>query len=282
MIVNEKDEQVEMESRDWNLIMPAYVRQYMYLAKNTDPKKVVFVMFKSVQHPTKPEIQVPVVYVEEGSPEAKAIMHDGSNVPEASEADILAADERWDNVEVIRTRLTELESEIAESARILTPAPEDLIRQEQEANPPDEGAPGFETDLPTEAEIAKVEDDVAGEDISLARAAFAELNLESVPEDEVTEGLTPEEETYEAMRADIGPGDTEPEPPFKVGEDQPSAERMAKAKSPDNPIPYQKGVGSDLGGSRDTRDQVSTARDLVEPKGGQDGFPPIEGEDEPE
>ena len=118
MLVDDKNQQLQMEPRDWNMIMPAYLRQYLFLSKNTDPLEVVFIMFESVQHPYKPEVKVPVRYISADSGEARAIMNDGSNVPEATEDDIKAA-EKWADE---NTRKAEKNAAQKASKHVSTPA----------------------------------------------------------------------------------------------------------------------------------------------------------------
>jgi len=89
MRINNKDQKLEMEERDWNYIMPAYLRSYLFYTKNIPPAEVVFPMFKAVKYG---EMMIPVRWVEPDSKEAMEVQADASNVPEATEAEIAQKD----------------------------------------------------------------------------------------------------------------------------------------------------------------------------------------------
>lgn len=78
MIVNKGDNRMEMEARDWDTILPGYVRGYMYYSKNVPPEVVVFPMFKEVVFQG---MHIPVMWVEPESPIAVSIKEDGRTVP---------------------------------------------------------------------------------------------------------------------------------------------------------------------------------------------------------
>jgi len=127
VIVNEEDKSAEIEPRDINYILSAYVRLYLFQSKNEDPERIILPMFQSVPHPYKPNVQVPIVYVPDTSPEALRIIHDGSNVPETTPESEATADDREAEYEAMKARIAELES-IVEGGNMATA--EDL---EQEA-----------------------------------------------------------------------------------------------------------------------------------------------------
>lgn len=160
MRINDKNQMLEMEGRDWNYIMPAYLRSYLFYTKNVPPVEVVFPMFKTVKYG---EMVIPVRWVEPDSVEAIATATDTSNVAEATEAEIAQKDieEKPPIVEQLK--------EITKEASTLVPTPEDLLRQQQEAA-----------------------QQTAPKEVSAARAAFAEevptsAEIEGEPESPPTE-----------------------------------------------------------------------------------------------
>lgn len=80
MRINKEHQTMDMESRDFNYILPAYLRSYRYYMQNEDPKEIVFPMFASVVSPSG--MKIPVRYIPPDSPMAEEIAKDGSNIPE--------------------------------------------------------------------------------------------------------------------------------------------------------------------------------------------------------
>ena len=204
MRVNQENKSVDMEVRDINYILPAYVRSYMFYSKNEMPEKIVFPMFPSVLVQGK---EIPIEYVAPDSPMAVEIKEDGKEVAEVTPEQEATLDEKDD-------RIKELKEEV------LTPTPEDLIRQNEETI----------QQLEDETADAKLEVDTdIPEEVSPARAAFAEQEESgtgATAEEELgvlPEGLTEEEEQYEAARADQ-PAESESVPPTTP----PPADRQPK------------------------------------------------------
>lgn len=130
MIVNKDNKSVDIEQRDWNYVMTAYVRNYLFVAKNESPEKIVFPMFRTVKHPFT-GVDIPVEWMPEDSPVAVDIKEEGSTVEEATEAEIVAVDKKDKEVAKLKEQITEPEEQVA----TVTPAPEDLIRQQEESVP---------------------------------------------------------------------------------------------------------------------------------------------------
>lgn len=82
MRCNVEHKTMDMEARDINYILPAYIRQYLYASQNEDPTEIIFPMFPSVPHPYKPGVVIPVKYVGMDEPIVKQIVEDGKNIPE--------------------------------------------------------------------------------------------------------------------------------------------------------------------------------------------------------
>ena len=86
MRINDKRHTVDMEIRDINYILPAYVRSYQYYMKGELPKEIIFPMFPAVM--SRDGVAIPIRYIDISSPEAVEIAKDGSNVPEIAEEPI--------------------------------------------------------------------------------------------------------------------------------------------------------------------------------------------------
>lgn len=242
MRINDENQKLEMEERDWNYIMPAYLRSYLFYTKNTPPVEVVFPMFKTVKYG---EMTIPVRWIEPDSEEAVAVATNASNVAEASEAEIAQKD-----VEE-RPSIAEQVKEITEE--VLTPTPEDLLRQQQETI----------QQLEDDTADKQLEVDTAPKEVSAARAAFAEepkvedtTAIEEVP-------TTPPPPNVVISEATQPP----PQPPQPTPEPTAPATN-AKPPSPDRPpklppVVVPPGQPLDNMHPRDKTDQSRVAKDLA-------------------
>lgn len=87
---------MDMEARDINYILPAYIRQYLFASKNEDPVEIVFPMYPAAPHPTKPGVLIPIKWVSPVDGIAVEIANDGSNILEVTkekEAELDKTDE---------------------------------------------------------------------------------------------------------------------------------------------------------------------------------------------
>ncbi len=231
MIVNSENKSMDMEVRDINYILPAYVKSYLFISRNEMPKKITFPMFPSVK---VNGIDIPIEYVPPLDEIALKISKDGKDVAEVTPAQEAALDEKDEEIKRLRNELTQtglggeqeeeitpeqLEDEAAgkklEEDTEVVPAPEDLIRQEQETA------------------------------------------------DEVTEGLTEEEQTYEAAKADQ-PKASPAKAAFTI--DPNPSHQPPPGRQPKQPPGGDLGPGagpSDMQ-SRQRGDQTRTARDLID------------------
>ena len=190
MRVNEQNKSMDIEPRDINYILPAYVRLYLFQTKNQDPEKIIFPMFRSVPHPFDRNKQIPIEYVPDTSPVAVEIAQDGNNIKESPGAEA-KADEKEAEYERMKKRIAELE------------------------------------------------------------AGAAAMQQERKPETELEASESPAMHTSGLEKSAIAGVDSSL---------QPTAERLAKAKQPDNPVPP--GSPADYGGSRDAGFQKKIAKDL--------------------
>jgi len=248
MRVNEENKTADIEQRDMNYVLPAFIRNYLFLSKNVMPEKIVFPMFKSVRYG---DIEVPIEFIPVTDPRAIDIAADGADIPEVTEEQEAALDEKDEEIK-------RLEAEV------------DGLRA-AEALAVEKGLKAEETT--SEQLLDEAADLQLEEETSPARAAFAE----PVPGEEVTDGLTEEEQIYEAARADqplptdeeVASIEHDPKPPSPaptIGDD--ATRRTAEFNDRIPKQPPGGDIGPGAGPSdmhpRDSRDQVRTARDLRE------------------
>jgi len=79
---------MDMEARDINYVLDAYLLNYFYASKNEDPKEIIFPKFPSVPHPRKPGVVIPIRYVEVDEPIVQDIVNDGRDIPETPVVEI--------------------------------------------------------------------------------------------------------------------------------------------------------------------------------------------------
>ena len=192
MRINDENKSMDMEVRDINYILPAYVRSYLFYSKNEMPEKIIFPMFPSVAmvDANRQSITIPIEYVPPLDAVAVEIAEDGKSVAEVTPAQEAALDEKDEEIK-------KLKAEVAE----LTPAPEDLIRQQEEnaQQAADEAADNI-LEIETEPDT----------EVSPAKAAFAEpikVEAEEKPDGSVTTTFTaPVRQPKQPPGGDIGPG----------------------------------------------------------------------------
>lgn len=214
MRVDHERKSVDIESRDTDYVLSAYVRLYLFQMRNEDPEVITFPMFSSAPHPYKAGVRIPIEYVPDTSPTAIDIIKDGSNVATTTPEAEAEADKKEDEYKSMKEKIAKLEYELEQ----VRSAEDTLTREDFDASAP---AP-----------------------ISAARAAFVELPLVS------------EEDSAAAVVV---------EPAISgISGNQPSPERLAKAKKPDVVLPP--GTATDYGGRPDPRDQKRIARDIAPSK----------------
>ena len=125
MRINSDNKTMDIEARDINYILPTYVRSYQFYSKNELPTKIIFPMFVSVK---AAGVDIPIEWVPPLDPVAVEIGKDGSNVAEVTEEQEAALDKKDAEIKRLRAEVEELAKN-----QPLKPAPEDLVRQEQEA-----------------------------------------------------------------------------------------------------------------------------------------------------
>ena len=107
MRINLENKSMDMELRDWNYLMSAYLRSYLFHSSNVIPEKIIFPMFRQVKHPRE-DTFIPVEYVPDDSPIAIEVIGDGSNVPEATEEQIAEADRKDEEIGALKAEIKRL------------------------------------------------------------------------------------------------------------------------------------------------------------------------------
>lgn len=194
MRINQENKSMDMESRDLNYILPAYVRSYLFYSNNELPEKIIFPMFPSITVQGK---EIPIEYVLPLDPVAIEIAEDSSNVPEVTPAQEAVLDEKDEEIK----RLKEEVESLAKTPAIPLEAIDEKETEEHTA--------------------ARLKEEVGGEpeppSVSAARTAFAESTEQPKTEPEVAESVPlttpPPAQSLEVDRkpnqppgGDIGPG----------------------------------------------------------------------------
>ena len=173
MRANTTDQTMDMEARDLNYILPAYVRSYMYVSKNADPKEIVFPMFESCPHPFKPGVTIPIRYVPALSPEAIEITVDGQDIAEAKveEEPVVEAVEPRPEPEEIGNHIEEEKIAEADAKAEAADLRADMAHLTEEPDPE------------TEAGLQQIEDEAADAVMEIETAVGEEPKVEPPPPD---------------------------------------------------------------------------------------------------
>tara|TARA_Y100000310_G_scaffold178571_1_gene178531 strand:- start:509 stop:1135 length:627 start_codon:yes stop_codon:yes gene_type:complete len=105
MRINAENRTLDMEPRDFNYIMPEFLKSYLFYNKNTDPDRIVFPMFKSVAHPYKTGVNIPIDWVPMINPAAIEIAFDGQDIPEISPEEEAAIDAKDEEIAALKAEL---------------------------------------------------------------------------------------------------------------------------------------------------------------------------------
>ena len=109
VIADVENKEMQVEERDIDFMLRAYMRSYMFMSKNVVPDKIIFPMVSKVQNPYNPAEFVQVEYVPEVSAKAKEIKEEGSTVPPTTEADEDEADRREEHFQEIKKLAQEID-----------------------------------------------------------------------------------------------------------------------------------------------------------------------------
>ena len=193
MRVNKENKSVDMEARDINYILPAYVRSYLFYNQNELPEKIIFPMFPSVKAGGK---DIPIEYVPPMDEIATEIAEDGKDIAEITEEEVAVLDEKDEEIKRLKA---EVEALTANGRREEGRGSGEDLGFEDSTTTPEEAARGAkEQGIDADYEAAK-----ADQPESPARAAFAGAE-EGKPEP-ATE-LPPDRIPKQPPGGDIGPG----------------------------------------------------------------------------
>ncbi len=112
MRINADRKTIDIEERDVEYVMQAYVRLYLFNTKNAEPEKIIFPMFDKVPHPLIKGKFIPIEYIASTSPIAVEIVHDGSNVSKASEESITKADQAEKDYDKVKDVIEKVEADV--------------------------------------------------------------------------------------------------------------------------------------------------------------------------
>ena len=99
---NLPNKSIDIEARDINYILGAYIRSYLFLSKNQSPEKIIFPMYSVVPHPLDPNILIPIEYIPSTDQYVTDLTKDGSNIPEVTPAEEKALDTLDEKIEKAR------------------------------------------------------------------------------------------------------------------------------------------------------------------------------------
>lgn len=231
MRINQENKSMDMEARDINYILPAYIRSYLFYSNNELPEKIIFPMFPSVAVGDR---EIPIEYVPPLDPVAVEIANDGSAIPEVTSAQEAVLDEKDEEIKRLKAEVESLttvergEDEVGGTPTISIEHPLAAIDES-------------ETEEQT---AARLKEEVGGEPLSPARTAFADEFGKAVDKTE-TERYEAEDERQQKIHQAIV---VEPN------------------RKPNQPPGGDIGPGLGLSDThgRDRRDQARTARDLAD------------------
>jgi len=182
MRVNTEQKSVDIEQRDINYILPAYVRSYLFYSRNELPEKIIFPMFPSVIVQGK---EIPIEYVHPLDAIAVEIAQDGASVAEVTPEEEATLDEKDDRIKGLKEELSSPQSPQAEPEEVLEPI-----------------EPGSEEAISAGAPTL--------DEVSPARAAFAEEEppdvAEAVPTTPPPPAPSVDRQPKQPPGGDIGPG----------------------------------------------------------------------------
>lgn len=109
MIIDDKNKQMQMEERDANYILPAYVKSYLFYSKNEMPERIIVPMLPSISVAGK---TIPIEYVPYLDPQAIEIAHDGAEVIEVTPEQEALLDEKDDRVQDLKADMSSMDDKV--------------------------------------------------------------------------------------------------------------------------------------------------------------------------
>lgn len=177
MRVNEQNKTMDMEARDINYILPAYLRQYLYASKNEDPVEIIFPMFPAAPHPVKPGVLVPIRWIAMDEKIVADIAADGSNIPEVTKEQEEVLDAKDEEIKKLKTQVSQL---LQAASAIESPAKAAIKKLKATDKQPDRLPK-----MPPGGDIGSGHpDDLGSRDIKLVRQISSDLMDEPNVEEE--------------------------------------------------------------------------------------------------
>lgn len=193
MRINSDNKSMDIEARDINYILPAYLRSYQFYSQNALPTKIIFPMFVSVK---VGGVDIPIEWVPPLDPIATEIAEDGKNVAEVTEEQIVALDKKDEEI-------ARLKAELAQTGRGGEERGGEQQTEEDGGSTQATGEKVTSEQLLDEAADLKLEEDTGGTpDVSPAKTAFAtEPAKPTIPPT-----ATPDRQPKQPPGGDIGRG----------------------------------------------------------------------------
>lgn len=136
MIPNIDRKTMDMEARDTNYFLQAYLISYLLVSKNEDPVKVIVPKFPSFPHPRKPGVMIPIEWVDPDSPIAAEIIDDGKNVPETPVEADARIEELSENIQQLEDERADAQLEIDTEAKSPAKAAINKLKERKPKMPP--------------------------------------------------------------------------------------------------------------------------------------------------
>lgn len=109
MRINQQNKTMDIEARDINYILPAYIRTYLFYTKNEMPERIIFPMFPSVKFG---DVDVPIEYLPPSDPIVVEIIHDSSSVAEVTPSQEAEIDAKDSEIKMLRAELEDIKRSI--------------------------------------------------------------------------------------------------------------------------------------------------------------------------
>lgn len=117
MRINIQQRTMDIEERDVNYILTAYLRNYLFYSRNIMPDKIVFPMFASIP---VGDNALPIEWVPYLDPAAVEIAFDGGNIPQATEEQIAASDTKDMEISNLRAELASLQQSMNPASTVIS------------------------------------------------------------------------------------------------------------------------------------------------------------------
>jgi len=128
---NLQNKSIDIEARDINYILGAYIRSYLFLSKNQPPDKIIFPMYPVVPYPLDPNVLIPVEYILATDRYAVDLVKDGSNIPEVTPAEEKALDVLDNKIEEAKAGVVEEPSTAGTNSSNISSARAAMAKLEQ-------------------------------------------------------------------------------------------------------------------------------------------------------